>query len=91
MSHGLHVMVKTNTETISVHLGPKWYLDDQQLQFKKDDEVSVTGSRITYQNEPAIITTEIGKNETTLQLRDNNGYPVWSGQRKKGKGKRRKN
>jgi len=89
MSYGLHLKVKTERETISVHLGPAWYLDNQDIQFEKGDQVTVTGSRITYQNTPAIIAIEVVKNDNVLSLRDGNGYPVWSGWRKKGMCKKR--
>ena len=88
MSQGLYLSVKTKTETISVHLGPTWYLDNQVIQFQKGDEVRITGSRITFQNAPAIIVKEAEKNEHVLKLRNDNGYPVWSGWRKKGMGNR---
>lgn len=89
MSTGIHLEVKTKTQTISVHLGPSWYLDNQDIQFQKGDEITVTGSRISYQNAPAIIAVEIEKGDDVLLLRDKTGYPVWSGWRKKGMGKGR--
>ncbi|WP_299215359.1 hypothetical protein [uncultured Aquimarina sp.] len=82
MSYGLHLKVKTNTETVSVHLGPTWFLDNQEIQFSKGDQVNVTGSRIIFEDAPAIIAIEVVKDEHILYLRDKNGYPVWSGWRK---------
>lgn len=89
MATGIHLKVKAKNETVSVHLGPSWYLDNQDIQFKKGDNITVTGSRISYQNAPAIIAVEIEKGDDVLLLRDETGYPVWSGWRKKGMGKRR--
>jgi hypothetical protein len=43
--------------------------------------VEVKGSRITFEGKPAIIAAEIKKGEETLKLRDENGFPVWSGWR----------
>ena len=91
MSYGIHLKVKTRNETISVHLGPTWYQDNQDIQFKKGDLVNITGSRITYQNNPAIIAMEATRKDFVLRLRDKNGYPVWSGWRKKGMRNGRKN
>jgi hypothetical protein len=31
MSGGIHMNVKTDKETISVHLGPAWYLENQDV------------------------------------------------------------
>lgn len=79
MSSGMHLMVKTATETISVHLGPSWFLEKQEVQFKPGDQVKVTGSRITFDGKPAIIASEVSKGDRVLKLRDASGVPVWSG------------
>ncbi|TAM96199.1 MAG: DNA-binding protein, partial [Rhodanobacteraceae bacterium] len=34
MSTGIHLMVKTNKETISVHLGPARYIESQDVRFE---------------------------------------------------------
>ncbi len=83
MSYGIHLLVKTGKETISVHLGPSWFMDNQKIKINPKDKVTVTGSRITYKSIPAIIGSEITKGDVTLTLRDKNGYPVWSGSRRK--------
>ena len=83
-SYGVHLMVKTDKETIPVHLGPGWYLDKQPVQIKPQDPVTVTGSRMTYQGKPAIIAAEVQKGGETLKLRDQNGIPLWSGGRRGG-------
>ena len=83
MSYGIHLLVKTYKETISVHLGPSWFMDNQKIKISPKDNVTVTGSRITYKSIPAIIASEITKGDVTLTLRDKNGYPVWSGSRRK--------
>ena len=44
MSQGVHVELRTERETISVHLGPAWYLDNQELALSNiGQEVKVTG------------------------------------------------
>ncbi|MCE7921982.1 MAG: DNA-binding protein [Haliscomenobacteraceae bacterium CHB4] len=86
MSAGIHLMVKTEkSEQISVHLGPAWYLDNQEIQFAAGDAVVVKGSRVTYQNAPAIIAMTVGKGDQVLTLRDKKGNPGWNGWRQ-GKG-----
>ena len=79
-SMGLHMTVKTDIETIPVHLGPTWYLE-QQEELKKGDRVAITGSRITFKNKPAIIAAEITRGQMTLQLRNKRGIPMWKGWR----------
>jgi len=79
MSQGVHLMVKTDTETIDVHLGPSWYVDRQKMKFEANDAVEVTGSRVTFDGKPAIIAAEVKKGEETLKLRDASGVPAWAG------------
>ena len=82
MSRGVHLVLKTDKgETIAVHLGPEWYIDKQELTFKPGDKVQIRGSRITFEDKPAIIAAEVTKDGRTLQLRDSNGVPVWAGRR----------
>ena len=78
MSQGMHVELRTERETISVHLGPAWYLDHQELTLKKKDKISVRGSRITFSGKPALIAAEVHRGSDTLLLRDENGYPLWA-------------
>jgi hypothetical protein len=83
MSSGIHMNVKTDKETISVHLGPSWYLENQDVKIEPKDKVEVTGSRITFEGKPAIIAAEVRKGDEVLKLRDDNGFPVWSGWRRR--------
>lgn len=59
MSAGIHLLVKTGKETISVHRGPAGYIESQELQFAAGDKVEVTGSRITVEGQPAIIAAAV--------------------------------
>lgn len=81
MSAGIHLMVNTGSETISVNLGPKWYIDRQKMLFKKGDKVQVEGSKVMLDGQNTIIAREVKKGGQLLKLRDNNGIPQWSGWR----------
>jgi len=83
MHYGVHLMLKTAKETISVHLGPGWYIENQDIKIEPKDKVEVKGSRITFEGKPAIIAAEVKKGDEILRLRDENGFPVWSGCRKR--------
>ena len=83
MHQGVDIVVKTEKETISVHLGPAWFLENQDVKIIPKDKVEITGSRITFQGKPAIIASEVRKGDQVLSLRDENGYPAWSGWRRK--------
>jgi hypothetical protein len=82
MGYGVHMMVKTDKEELSVHLGPGWYIENQDVKIEPKDKVEVKGSRVTFAGKPAIIAAEVKKGEETLTLRDTNGFPVWSGWRR---------
>jgi hypothetical protein len=83
MSGGIHMNVKTDKETISVHLGPSWYLENQDVKIEAKDKVEVKGSKITFGGKPAIIAAEVKKGDEVLKLRDDSGFPVWSGWRRR--------
>ncbi len=82
MGRGVHLMLKTDEETIAVHLGPVWYVEHQDTKIAPGDKIEVKGSRITYQGKPAIIAAEIHKGDGVLVLRDANGIPMWAGWRR---------
>ena len=83
MHYGVHMMVKTDKETVSVHLGPGWYIENQDVKIELKDQVEVKGSRINFARKPAIIAAEVKKGDQILKLRDENGFPVWSGWRRR--------
>jgi hypothetical protein len=80
---GLHLQVDTGNETLPVHLGPLFYLQDQGLTLRVGDAVTIRGSRVTIQNAPAAIAAEVQSNEQTWILRDDQGRPAWRGQRRR--------
>ncbi|MGN6642449.1 MAG: hypothetical protein ACTHKU_05555 [Verrucomicrobiota bacterium] len=86
MGSGVHLLVNTSEGTVPVHLGPSWFMQKQETQFKTNDQVQVTGSRVTFNNQPAVIAAEVRKDGQVLKLRDANGFPVWAGARSRGPG-----
>ena len=83
MSGGIHMLVKTDKETVSVHLGPSWYLENQDVKIEPKDKVEVKGAKTTFAGKPAIIAAEVKKGDEVLKLRDDSGFPVWSGWRRR--------
>ena len=81
MSGGVHLQLKTPKEEISVHLGPAWYLNNQDMQIQLRDKIEVKGSRIVFSGQPTLIAAEVKKNDRVLKLRDLNGFHIWSGWR----------
>ena len=82
MCNGVHLIVKRDKETVSVHLGPFWYIENQGIHIKPGDQVEITGSRVTIEGNPAVIAANVKIGDDTLKLRDENGIPAWSGWRR---------
>jgi hypothetical protein len=83
MSAGVHLTVKTEKETIVVHLGPSWYLEKQDVTLAPKDTVEIKGSRVTVSGKPALIAAEVKKGDAILALRDEAGFPAWSAMRRR--------
>jgi hypothetical protein len=83
MRQGVHLLLKTDNETVSIHLGPRWFIENQDVQIEKGDMLKVKGSRITFNEKPAIIAAEVQKGEEVLTLRDKDGFPMWAGWRRR--------
>jgi hypothetical protein len=82
--YGVHLTLQTEKETISVHLGPGWYLEKQTPHIEANDTITVTGSRVTIDGKPVIIAAQVKKGNEVLKLRDDNGVPAWSRGRRGG-------
>lgn len=84
MRKGIHITIKkADKETLSVHLGPSWYIENQDVKILPKDNVEIKGSRITFQGRPALIAAEVKKGDEVLKLRDENGIPLWSAWRRR--------
>ncbi len=75
----MHVMLRTDKETIAVHLAPAWYLQQHKTVIQAKDRLEVRGSRTTCDAQPCIVAAEIKAGEQSLTLRETNGYPRWRG------------
>lgn len=75
---GTHVMMKTEKETLAVHVGPTAYLAEKGIVLAKGDSVEITGSRVTIDEDPVVIARQIKKGDKTWTLRDATGRPMWS-------------
>lgn len=82
MYYGIHIMVKTEKETLEVHLGPGWYIERLDTRIEKGDKLEVKGSRVTMAGKTVLIAQEVKKGDNILILRDNAGIPAWAGWRR---------
>jgi hypothetical protein len=79
---GTHLIVKTDKETLEVHLGPTAFLEKEKFTFAKGDQIEVTGSKVKIGAADALLAREVKKGGKTLTLRNAQGIPVWSGGRR---------
>ncbi len=77
-SPDVHLLMKTNKETLEVHVAPLWYLEEHDFQIQLNDSLEVTGMRVKRRRQSILIVGEIKKGNQTLQLRDEDGYPRWT-------------
>lgn len=71
-------------EEIYVHLGPGWLIKNQDIKIEPKDKIKIKGSRIIFQGIPAIIAAKVKKGEYRPRLREESGFPAWSGWRRGG-------
>jgi hypothetical protein len=79
---GVVLTMKTGSETLSVHLGPQWFMDKQDMKLAAGDSVEIKGAKSTRRGENVFLAAEVKKGGAVLKLRDENGVPVWAGWRR---------
>lgn len=67
---------------MSVHVGPEWFVANQDMMVAAVDKVEIKGSRIVFDDKPAIVASEIKKGDHVLRLRNADGVPSWCGWRR---------
>ncbi len=82
MGTGVVLKVSSGSDTFVVHLGPKWYLDDQKVKFAAGDAVEIKGVRTVRRGQDIFLAAEIKKGSDILKLRDEQGIPLWAGWRR---------
>ncbi len=76
---GIHLVVKTDTETLLVHVAPEKFLKEMDSQFAKGDQVEVVGSKIKAEDgTDELLARQIVKSGNQLLLRDKKGTPIWA-------------
>lgn len=76
---GTHLILKTDSSTLPVHVGPSAYIAKKQFSFSKGDQIEVLGSKVSIAGKETILAREIKKEGKTLVLRNAQGIPEWAG------------
>jgi hypothetical protein len=79
MSLGMRAEVDTGTNRVTVHLGPRWYVQRQDVAIKPRQQVDVTGSDVTIDGRAVLVARQVKTETGTLSLRDAHGIPSWAG------------
>ena len=77
-AEGIHLMLKSGTDTILVHVAPQAFLKDMDFAFEKGDTLEILGSKIKVDGQDEVLAREIVKSGNQLTLRDKKGLPIWS-------------
>jgi len=77
---GVHLRATCDGEASDIHLGPAAFVEGKNFPLAKGDEIDVTGSRVTYDGGTSLIAKEVRKGDAVLELRDEQGKPLWRSQ-----------
>lgn len=78
MAEGYALVVRQRDQVQTVHLGPAWFLERQDISVEPHDQVEISGSRVVLDGQAVIMAATMVKHGRLLQLRDGEGLPVWS-------------
>lgn len=72
------LLLKSDTETLEIQLGPSSFLADQKVEISEGDTLEVIGSRVTIGESQVVLAREMRKGDDTWKLRGAAGQPLWS-------------
>lgn len=76
---GVHLLLKSGTETLFVHVAPDKFLKEMDSEFAKGDQVQVVACKIKAEDgSDEYLARQVTKNGNQLLLRDNKGKPIWA-------------
>jgi hypothetical protein len=73
----VYLVMKASPDSSQVFLCPKKFLDDMGIEFKPDDAIEVTGSKVKQDGADLTLAREVVKSGETLTLRFKDGKPAW--------------
>jgi len=76
---GTIVDLKTKDKEVKVYIAPNWYLNNEKIELKKDQSLTITGSKVTHNNNELLITRIMKFDDKEITIRDSKGFPVWAG------------
>jgi hypothetical protein len=74
---GTHIVLKTDSGTLPVHLGPSSYLAEKNIRLEEGDEIEVVGSRARMGSDEFVIARQVKRGDDEWTFRDQSGRPLW--------------
>jgi hypothetical protein len=74
---GTHVLLRTRSGRIEVHLAPAWFLDRIGFAPAAGDLMHVTGTRVRLPKGRGVAAHEVQVGNVLVRLRDEQGLPLW--------------
>lgn len=72
-----YLTLKNGTDAVQIFLCPKKFLDDMGIEFKPQEQIEVTGSKVKQDGADLTLAREVLKGGETLTLRFKDGKPAW--------------
>ena len=73
--HGTYLFLKTPTDTLKVHLGPRRWAANGRSKLSAGDPVEVVGCLVYPGDSPILLAREVSKAGTVLTFRNAQGFP----------------
>jgi hypothetical protein len=80
MAESMSLLVKTpKGATVTVELGPRWFVANQVAHVNLNDRVKVIGSTVNWHGGPVLLAKQVVNQKTlkVLAVRDLQGFPYW--------------
>ncbi|HEU5401128.1 MAG TPA: hypothetical protein VFU86_07215 [Terriglobales bacterium] len=75
---GIHLVLKSENETILIHVAPEKFLKEMETSFNKGDVLEVVGCKVKdADGNDELLARQITKANNELVLRDKKGTPIW--------------
>jgi hypothetical protein len=72
---------------LQIKLAPEWYLLDNDIEIKTGDTLKITAAGSSNPADTYLYAIDIAKGSAFLQLRDSQGFPLWTGGPGRGNGR----
>jgi hypothetical protein len=81
MTQGIQIVLKTREGEKNIHLGPAWYINQQEFTLNSGEKIKVEGRSVVIAGQSVVMANSVQKGSERLVLRDENGFPYWAGKR----------